>query len=86
MDKKETVTVYDRKKVTLSGVLHIESFDEVYIMLAVEGGRIAIDGEELKVTSLTKDGGEINIIGEIKGIVFYRENEGRRAKGRGIFK
>lgn len=86
MDKKETVTVYDRKRVTLSGVLHIESFDEEYIVLAVEGGRVAIDGGELKVTSLTKEGGEINVIGEIKGVTFYRENEGRRVKSRGLFK
>ena len=84
MPKEELWT--KRKRVTLSGVNHIESFDEEYIMLSVVEGRIAVEGESLKITSLTKEGGEINIIGEIKGLYFYGENEGKKAKSRGLFK
>jgi sporulation protein YabP len=86
MDKKETVTVNDRKRLSLQGVLHIESFDEEYIMLAVENGRVAIEGDDLKVISLSKEGGEIIIVGEIRGIFFYSVGEGKRGKSRGIFK
>lgn len=85
-DKGELVTVYNRDRITVTGVLNIESFDDEYVMLSVVKGRVAIEGQGLKVTSLSHEGGDINITGNIKAVGFFEANEGRRGRSRGIFK
>ncbi len=84
--KRETLTVYDRERMNLNGVLNIEAFDEEYVLLALEGGNVCVEGQSLKITSLTGQAGEIIITGSIKSIAFYEQNEGKRKRGRGIFK
>lgn len=84
--KKENVSVTDREKFNMSGVTNIDAFDEEYVMLSVLRGGVCIEGDSLKIISLAKDTGEINVTGNIRSIVFYNENEGKRKRGRGIFK
>ena len=84
--KNENVSVFNRERFNMCGVVNIEAFDEEYVLLAVDKGRVGIEGDGLKITSLTKEYGEITVIGNIKCIMFYSENEGRGKRGRGVFK
>ncbi len=83
---KENVTVYNRERFNMCGVTNIDAFDEDYVMLSVELGSVTVEGESLKIISLAKESGEINITGNIKCIIFYNENEVKRKKSKGIFK
>ena len=68
------LNVKERNSITLNGVCNVIGFDESYVTLATNEGKIIIEGESLKIESLTKAGGEINITGKICG-VFYSEKK-----------
>lgn len=68
------LSVKERNKVTLNGVTNIASFDEGYVTLETSEGKICIEGAGLKIESLSREGGEIEITGRING-VFYTQNK-----------
>ena len=70
--KHTMLSVKERNSITLNGVCNVVGFDESYVTLATSDGKIIIEGEGLKIESLSKQGGEINISGKISG-VFYSE-------------
>lgn len=78
------LTVKERNRLTLNGVSNIESFDEGYITLEIGEGRISVEGDGLKIESLSREGGEIQITGRING-VFYSEKKKIGGKFRGLF-
>ena len=84
--KKENVSITDRARFSMCGVTNIDAFDEDYVVLSVERGGVAVEGDTLKIISLSKENGEINITGNIKSITFYSENEAKRTRNKGIFK
>ncbi len=68
------LNVKNRNKLTLNGVINVESFDEKYLSLSLEEGRVCVEGEELRIESLCRDNGEMEISGRING-VYYTENK-----------
>ena len=72
------LTVKSRESVTLDGVKNVEGFDESYVSLSTVGGRVIIEGADLKIESLTKENGAIYITGKINGVYF---NDEKAAKG-----
>ena len=69
-----TLNVKERNLITLNGVCNVIGFDEGYVTLDTNDGKIIIEGEGLKIESLSKQGGEISISGKICG-VFYSEKK-----------
>lgn len=69
---KGSLSVKDRRSVTLDCVSSIEGFDDTYISLSTDLGRTVIEGKNLKVESLSKDTGSIYITGHINSI-YYSE-------------
>ncbi len=82
--KHTSLCVKERNRLTLNGVSNIESFDEGFITLEIGEGRISVEGEGLKIESLSRDGGEIQITGKING-VFYSEKKKLTGRFRGLF-
>jgi sporulation protein YabP len=83
--KHTNLNVKERNVLTLNGVSNIESFDEGYISLEIGEGRISVEGNGLKIESLSREGGEIQITGRING-VYYSEKKKRINGVRGLFK
>lgn len=72
------MTVNNRERVSLNGVLNVSSFGEDFLSLNTSLGEVIIEGRDLKIESLTKENGEILIIGKINGIIY---KEQRSEKG-----
>ena len=72
------LTVNNRERIMLNGVLNVSSFGEDYLSLNTSLGEVIIEGKDLKIESLTKENGEILIIGKIDGIIYkeHREEKG----------
>ncbi len=68
-----TLIIKERKCVTLDKVKNVEGFDESYVSLSTESGKVVIEGHELKIESLTKENGAILITGKINGVYFSDE-------------
>ncbi len=88
LDSKENVfqlTINNRERLTVNGVINVEGFSEEYLVLNTTLGELAVEGESLKIESLTKENGEILIIGKINGL-FYKDEKSEKGFFRKIFK
>jgi len=84
-DKANRLLITDRDKLEINGVINVESFGEDYLILNTTLGQITIEGNDLKIESLTKENGEILIVGKINGL-FYKDEKGERGFFKKIFK
>ena len=66
--EKQSITLVNRRILTMGGVDDIAGFDEDTVILDTSMGRITVEGKEMKIESLTKEGGNILITGDISGI------------------
>lgn len=83
--KKGTLVLKDKKLLELDGVKNVLGFDSSYVYLDTELGKLTIEGDELKIESLTKENGEIVIIGKID-LIQYSEEKSAKGLFKGIFK
>ena len=81
----QTIIINGRKTVTIDKVLHIVSFDEQALVIDTDGGRIILEGDNLKVMSLDKDNAKITLTGKISGVFYTEERLTKRGIGK-IFK
>ena len=83
--KHTSLCIRERTSVTIDGVENVLGFDESYVSLMTVVGKIAIEGQGLKIESLSKENGEISVVGKIDG-VFYTEEKGAKGVLARIFK
>ena len=77
------ITLENRKKMTLTGVEEVISFDDEKILLNTKLGALTIKGQNLKMNKLDVQNGDVMINGEIYYIV-YSGKEIKKEK-EGIF-
>ncbi len=73
----------NRRTCTISGVNDVLSFDVNEILLETEQGMLMIKGNELHVSRLSLDKGEVDIDGRIDSLT-YSETAGYSAKGESL--
>ena len=73
----------DRRTCTISGVNDVLSFDVNEILLETEQGMLMIKGNELHVSRLSLDKGEVDVDGRMDSFT-YSENAGYGAKGESL--
>ena len=66
----------NRRKLSISGVLDVDSFDESTIIVNTEMGELAIQGQDLHINNLSIETGEMCIEGSISTLL-YSEIEKR---------
>ena len=59
-----------RKKLSVSGVTDVDHFDECTVLLYTTMGEMTVKGTDLHVNTLSVESGEMDIEGEISGIVY----------------
>ena len=79
--QKQVLTVTDRRILRLGGVSFVHSFDEESVTLSTADGRVGVEGHDLKIESLTKETGEIVIVGSVEG-VFFSDKKDDKPRGR----
>lgn len=62
--------VRERAHVEIRGMTEVISFDENNVMLATTGGRMAIEGRELRVGELDVKQGNVTVDGHIDSIYY----------------
>ena len=74
VNEKQTLLLENRKKLTIDGIINVESFREDFLELSSNSGKIEVEGSNLKIEELRQENGKIYITGEISG-VFYGDNK-----------
>ncbi|MDD6188197.1 MAG: sporulation protein YabP [Clostridiales bacterium] len=72
-----SLSLQDRRKLTVSGVEDVESFDENAVVLQTCGGLLILRGSALHIDKLSIEGGELLVTGRIDSMV-YEDNAASR--------
>ena len=65
-----------RRKLTVSGVSDVESFEETAVVLHTVAGVLVIRGEGLHLQKLSLDGGEVRVDGQVDLIAYEKPASG----------
>ncbi|MBT9139848.1 MAG: Spore protein YabP [Dehalococcoidia bacterium] len=76
--------IQNRESMDVTGVLHVDSFDDEEVILETEQGILAIRGEELHIRQLNLEKGELAIEGLILELT-YSDDKRFRDRGKGLF-
>lgn len=82
--KNQNIILENRSKLSITGVLQVESFNENTIVLKTVKGGITIKGDNLNVGKLNIEDGNVIIQGSINEIIY--NNKDSQAKGNFIGK
>ena len=83
-DTIHNLILENRKKLSVSGVEEVESFNEDEIILrTLHHGVLVIKGTELHINRLNVDSGDVNIVGTVTDMDYIDESV--KQKGQGLF-
>lgn len=69
------LTLDERKKLTMTGVTEVVSFDENAVVLKTVQGILEIQGQQLQLKNLSLDGGQVAVDGHISGLYYEDPRE-----------
>ena len=59
-----------RKKLTMTGVNEVLRFDDSAVVLRTELGILTVQGQELRLKTLSTDGGQMAVTGEVTALSY----------------
>ena len=63
----------DRKRLSVSGVSDVDSFDERTIVVYTDMGELTVRGEDLHINSLSVESGDLQLEGTISSLSYADE-------------
>ena len=60
----------NRKKLTMTGVSEVISFDDASVVLHTGMGTMVVQGSELQLKTLTLEGGNVVVEGQVSSLVY----------------
>lgn len=72
-DKKSNLVMESRKRLSLTGIVEVISFDEEKILLNTILGMLTIKGQGLKMNKLDVQNGDVVIVGMVHSVVYTGE-------------
>ena len=64
------VTLSDRKKLTVTGVSEVVSFDDTAVQMETAQGSLIVHGQQLRLKTLNPEGGQLEISGKVTALVY----------------
>lgn len=75
----QNIILENRKKLSISGVNDVLSFDDQVVIVDTELGLLTVKGESIKITKLSLDTAEVIIEGEISNLSYSQNNQEKNA-------
>jgi len=80
--KSQNLILENREKLSISGVIDVESFNDESVVVETELGTLIVRGQDLHINKLNIDNYELDIEGDI---VSCEYSDKERSKGLGFF-
>lgn len=64
------LTLNERKKLTMTGVTEVVSFEEDVVILKTALGTLVIQGRQLQLKTLSLEGGQVDVEGVISALIY----------------
>ena len=65
-----SLTLNERKRLTLTGATEVVSFDESSVIIQTALGMLVIQGQQLQLKTLSENGGNVTVEGQITGLTY----------------
>lgn len=85
-ERQHNIILEDRKKLVLSGVLEVESFEEEAVELKTSKGDLTIRGDNLKMESFISETGDLIINGNIYAFIYLNDSTKKQGFFSRLFK
>lgn len=83
----QNIILENRKKLSVSGVEDVDSFDEDSVVLFTQAGKLTVKGEGLHINKLSVETGDVTIDGDITSLVYSDAEKAKKGSFlSGIFK
>ena len=66
------VSLNERKELTVTGVTEVVSFDEETVILKTSLGTLNVHGRQLQLKTLSTNGGQVEISGNIGALIYQQ--------------
>lgn len=77
----QNIVLEDRKKLTVTGVSDVDSFDERTVSVYTELGEMTVRGMGIHISKLNTETGELTLEGRIDALIYTQEEP----KNQGFF-
>ena len=76
LEMPHKLTLNQRKQLTMTGVTDVISFDESLVVLRTCIGDLLVHGQQLQLKTLSTDGGQVAVNGEIRALIYEQPKSG----------
>ncbi len=76
MPLNHKLTLEQRNRLSMSGVTEVVSFDDGAIILRTDLGTLVVQGRDLKLKTLSPDGGQVAVEGTVSALVYEEPRNG----------
>lgn len=83
-ERSHNLIIENRQKMTLTGILNVESFNEQEIILETSLGMLTVKGTSLHMNKLNLESGDLCIDGDVNSCI-YSDKQDLKTKGAGFF-
>ncbi len=84
--KSHMLSLDERKKLTMTGISKVISIEPELVLVVSDLGKIKITGKEMQATKLDMDKGNIDIAGNISGIIYMSDKQNAQFSLKRMFK
>ena len=82
---KHDVLIKSRKRMEMTGVSDVSSFDDAEIIVQTENSDVSIEGQNLKIERFNSENGELVLNGIINGLFYYNKKAEKKKRTVGGF-
>ena len=77
-----TLVLKNRKTIQLTGVSDVISFDSAQILLETSSGMLMIKGDQLHMSRLTVENGEVSVDGKVDSLTYSDTHKASKQAGK----
>ncbi len=81
--RSQNIILENREKLSISGVEHVDSFNDNTVILSTLKGGMTVKGVSLNISKLNLDDGNVIIEGNVSSII-YSNKDSSGTKGNGL--
>ena len=70
------LSLSDRRKLTMTGVTEVVSFDDTAVVLETALGSLVVQGQGLQLKPLSVDGGQVAVEGHVSALLYEEPRQG----------
>ena len=70
------LTLVERKKLTVTGVTEVISFEDTLVTLQTGMGMLTVQGSQLQLKNLSLEGGQVEVEGTVSALTYEEPRQG----------